>query len=441
MKSARRIDNAIFAIAIASLLPPEASPYPWPTANINTQHSIFGTLGEFRPGHLHEGVDTEPGANGSARAVVAGSIAPGDVGADCITLGSFRYCHVDPDPAITQHFQNTQSPQNPQGTPFPVAVGDVIAQVKANGTHLHFEELQGGANPLASLTPFTDTRNPTVHSVDVSRDGGGTFTVGVDGITIVRGNVEILSNASDAMSQGSGVVAPYNLGFRVVRQANNQEVVPLTTRLVFNSIIGGNIGRVYDAGSTRSNYNYFVTNFQNTNGFWDSCTTPDDGLYDVFVRAGDISGNGASLSRRVRVDCTPPGLVDIQPAADSFIADARPEIRATIEDEQTDVDESTIKLFVNGVEKTFTIVQPMASVTISHTPTEDLPEGQNTIRIVAADLAGNELDTSVSFIVDGTPPALTLIDSDGNPVGEAGSTGADGITLGASLDCYRRSTP
>ena len=58
--------------------PPTAGPLPWPFSPTNVQHQITGTLGEFRPGHLHEGVDIKP-LNGNVIGAQVYSVSDGAV--------------------------------------------------------------------------------------------------------------------------------------------------------------------------------------------------------------------------------------------------------------------------------------------------------------------------------------------------------------------------
>jgi len=58
--------------------PSPTGPLPWPFSPPNVQHKITGTLGEFRPGHLHEGVDIKP-LNGNVIGAQVYSVSDGAV--------------------------------------------------------------------------------------------------------------------------------------------------------------------------------------------------------------------------------------------------------------------------------------------------------------------------------------------------------------------------
>jgi len=48
--------------------------YPWPFKPVNDPHPITGTLGEYREGHLHAGVDIGEGIGTKVYPVVNGIV-------------------------------------------------------------------------------------------------------------------------------------------------------------------------------------------------------------------------------------------------------------------------------------------------------------------------------------------------------------------------------
>jgi hypothetical protein len=142
-------------------------------------------------------------------------------------------------------------------------------------------------------------------------------------------------------------------------------------------------------------------------GSW-SCTPAADlaeGDHTFTATAEDEAGNTATATTTFTIDAegddtTPPDApVITTPAEDSVTDDATPEFSGTAEPgstvEVTDADGDTVC--------TSTAATPGGAW--SCTPTDDLPEGENTYTATATDEAGNtSAGTDVTFTVDTTAP-------------------------------------
>ena len=127
----------------------------------------------------------------------------------------------------------------------------------------------------------------------------------------------------------------------------------------------------------------------------------------VELAAGDLAGNTASISWQFCEDRTPPAASVVAPAAGSWLNVARPEIAASVVDDLAGVDPTTVVMKVLGED----VEEAYDSVTgrVSYTPATDLPEGQISVSVDAADRAGNAVHLEWAFGVDVTAPDLTVL--------------------------------
>ncbi len=248
--------------------------YNWPVSPRDSQHSITGTLGEFRPGHLHAGVDIGE-TNVSVYAIEGGMTEI--IGGTCggVRISRFTYCHIAP--AVSQGQT--------------ITAGQRIGTI--TGTHLHLEESGGSFNPLRSdgLDNFIDTAPPTIFWIDVVEQGTERrFPADSGGrpiISALSGLVDIKVNAKDSMSLGSDTVGVYKIGYRIYNSM--RQVIGSADNIKFDSVLGGNVNLVYAPGSTMSNYIYWVTNSLKENMYFSSFGLMD-GVYYVSSVACDLRG-------------------------------------------------------------------------------------------------------------------------------------------------------
>ena len=123
-----------------------------------------------------------------------------------------------------------------------------------------------------------------------------------------------------------------------------------------------------------------------------------DGLHTAAITATDYDGNFAERSVSFTVDTAPPVLTISSPTNGDLI-----EIKTvTISGTATDETSGIARVTVGGVEV------PVTGGQFSRTLT--LPDRQYTYEVAATDRAGHVTRQSVTFTMDGDPPALTVTD-------------------------------
>ncbi len=296
--------------------------YPWPVEDFNQQHSITGTLGEYRTTHFHGGVDIAVPANTPIYPVVSGRVIEfsdgGQNGGYVRVRGGdgreYDYVHIQ---------RNLELNINDSVIQGQTLLG-WIAQM--DYPHLHFEEEDGNFNPLrqGGLTPYEDTGFPSVWaSPDFMLYRQGTNNQ-LPLNQPIWGLVDILVRARDRQSLGSENTGIYRIGYQIT-DLQNKVLLPYTEGIRFDDI-NGNVGLVYDiARSTNSIFYYWVTNSKNENRYWNTklrrnepwngvdarinseAQTPD-GRVRVWVLAYDIMGNSGSNNEEIILDNFAPYL-------------------------------------------------------------------------------------------------------------------------------------
>jgi hypothetical protein len=302
------------------LLAISLSAYQWPVKPQDSQHGINATLGEWRDGHFHAGVDINEALDSI--------YCPATSIVDTTELrhywiGKFRYIHV-----ILLDFPHDT-------TLYP---GDNIGYI--TGSHLHFRERSSdfmpwdnsdALNPLfpGALSPYVDYTNPHIDSIKFYRQGSSA-QLNADSLS---GKVDILSVAGDTRTDATGHsaghnVSVYRIGYEVKDTLGNI-VKPYWEKIIFDTIdYPGNTSQLNLTYATGSNYDpphfrYWVTNdpFNDTvalrNWYWntkqkegavDSIDANSieeaeykDDYYWVKVKAYDIRENYKAKTVRVIV--------------------------------------------------------------------------------------------------------------------------------------------
>ena len=93
---------------------------------------------------------------------------------------------------------------------------------------------------------------------------------------------------------------------------------------------------------------------------------------------------------------TPPEIVDVSPAPGSKMKNRAPLISATVRDAQTDLDGTTIKLFVDGSARTASYDRASDKLTYR---SSKLARGHHTVRIEATDEKGLQTVKDWSFTI------------------------------------------
>jgi hypothetical protein len=105
-------------------------------------------------------------------------------------------------------------------------------------------------------------------------------------------------------------------------------------------------------------------------------------------------------------DTTPPMVAITAPADGSLLATATPTITASYSDGGSGVDPASVRLAVDGVDRTAQATVTASGLTF--TPATALAEGAHTIQITVEDRAGNGAATVTHFSIDTAVPVLTI---------------------------------
>lgn len=144
--------------------------------------------------------------------------------------------------------------------------------------------------------------------------------------------------------------------------------------------------------------------------------------YPVTVKATDDAGNittkdasdgtlGKSLQLVVKEKVAPVSAITY-PTSGAFITNATPVIAFKVTDEDSGINESTIKLTVDGSAVASEEISKKAvsgGYECTYTPEKALGNGAHTIKVEVSDHDGNAAAVqTVSFTVDTVPPTLSV---------------------------------
>jgi hypothetical protein len=131
------------------------------------------------------------------------------------------------------------------------------------------------------------------------------------------------------------------------------------------------------------------------------------GAHTLTATVVDNAGNAGTATSRFTVDLAPPHVQVVAPAAGSYLATATPAIHVTYGDD-AGIDLSTLKVLVNGVDRTALFAKTATDATATLTASTALPQGANQITAQIADAAGNLATDAAAFNVDLTAPVVTI---------------------------------
>gem|GEM_PF-2254638 len=129
------------------------------------------------------------------------------------------------------------------------------------------------------------------------------------------------------------------------------------------------------------------------------------GAHTVTLAVYDLAGNSTEETWSFTVDPEAPVIAGLTPGGGQRVNTPRPAVGAVVSDE-TGVDWTSLVLHLDE-----TIVEAVYDAvygTVSYIPTADLAEGAHSVSLTVYDLAGNPARATWSFVVDVTPPVLTL---------------------------------
>lgn len=144
------------------------------------------------------------------------------------------------------------------------------------------------------------------------------------------------------------------------------------------------------------------------------------GYYPVTIRATDDSGNVTEVTSddptwaealRLKVlEKTAPVANLTYPSQGAFIKNAKPKIQFTVTDSGSGVNGGECYVVIDSqpaVKGTASVDGTTATAT--YTPSENLADGEHTVKVYAMDYDGNKSnEASATFIIDTTPPTLNI---------------------------------
>lgn len=249
----------ILIIILFLIIGINAYSYDWPVKVFSHQHGINATLGEYRPGHFHNGVDINAADSTPVYSVVTDTMRTfddpyGNHSNDGILTKDSVYWYIHLDQRV------------PDST-YIHAYTDSIGIIYTGEGHLHFREGLNGAHPIinplrtGALAPYVDSTNPHVDSILFYRQGAST-QLNNDSL---NGKVDIVSIAGDTRTDATGHsaghnVSVYRIGYEVKDTAGNT-VKPYWEKVMFDSIPSSSyFSLVYADGSSDTHFRYYITN-------------------------------------------------------------------------------------------------------------------------------------------------------------------------------------
>jgi len=147
-----------------------------------------------------------------------------------------------------------------------------------------------------------------------------------------------------------------------------------------------------------------------------------DGVHAVDVTIADHSANVAHAAFHFTTGSRPPTVTITAPVNGSFLAEGRPAITAAFSDSGSGIDPASVKLLLDGVDRT--VAAQVSASGLTFQPAGTLAEGAHAATIVVKDSAGNSGQAAVGFTVDTVPPAVAVT----GPAGSLVKTTAVTIT-------------
>ncbi|MBZ5508477.1 MAG: Ig-like domain-containing protein [Acidobacteriia bacterium] len=132
------------------------------------------------------------------------------------------------------------------------------------------------------------------------------------------------------------------------------------------------------------------------------------GPHTLTATIKDNAANTAQAVSQFQVDLTPITIQIVTPAAGAFLNGSATQARITYSD-NLPIDPATLKVLINGVDKSTLFSATTTQATALLNPATDLRQGANQIVASIRDQAGNQGTASVAFNVDAVPPVITIL--------------------------------
>jgi hypothetical protein len=160
----------------------------------------------------------------------------------------------------------------------------------------------------------------------------------------------------------------------------------------------------------------------------------DGGAYNVSVEATDDAGLVATTSgttmkglNLVLLENTPPEITLISPTP-GYLTTSIPSFTFKVTDDGSGVDLASFSATVDGEELSVSYTGDNSSATVTATAKKAVADGSHTVIFTAKDRDGNSSDISAAYVVDTTPPVLTVYDDDIRVLTDATSVVISGMS-------------
>ena len=143
---------------------------------------------------------------------------------------------------------------------------------------------------------------------------------------------------------------------------------------------------------------------------------PSEGANALLLFAQDLAGNATTVDVSVTADRTPPHLAIVSPGEGAVVTKLPFTVQGRV------VDLTSVSVAVNGASADVAGGEWSASINA-------LPDGAGTVTVMATDAAGNRTTLTQPFVLDTTPPVVTVLE----PMPET-STDAGEVTVSGTVD-------
>lgn len=131
-------------------------------------------------------------------------------------------------------------------------------------------------------------------------------------------------------------------------------------------------------------------------------TVTTEGTNQIITgKAWDKAGNEGSVSVTINIDKTKPQITNLSPANEEIVKISTPTISATLSDNLSGIDVSSVRIILDGNDVTSNATITQNSITYIPTP---LADGNHTVTINISDNASNTATTTSIFQISTVPP-------------------------------------
>ncbi|MBI5149746.1 MAG: right-handed parallel beta-helix repeat-containing protein [Candidatus Omnitrophica bacterium] len=274
-------------------------------------------------------------------------------------------------PVISADFQDTESGVDPASIQISVDGQDVTSQANASETGFNFISgfLSDGAHVL-SISVSDNSGNNAQTAVN--------FTINTD-----MSPPQILNVSPADGSLHSDTPAQISADFYDDKaiDANSAQ------------ILLDNVDITAQSNVTAAGFEFLVT------------TALSDGVHTLFISVRDAVGNPTQTSTNFTIDTSVPDIAILIPADGSLLATATPTISGNLSDATSGIDMNSVRIAVDGVDLTSQAV--ITQTTFETSVLIVLDDGNHTITVEAADMAGNSAIQTSGFTIDTIAPVIS----------------------------------